>query len=359
MFAGAEQRLRAGPVVTPVPQGRPDDRRYRPDSDRSRQPSPARPARTRFAGLLAWLDGLDALGLDGRELNEIGLKNGSLVVDDQRSGKRWNFDTSISSLTRPKEGGVAFAMTRPARMARGRSPRRWCRAAKGGRSIEQWTRDVSPKDSCWRCASMTVARAGHAALGAARRDRRRRHAADGGRPDPRRCRLHRDRAARRAAVFSSTRRSSICGGTPSRQGAASSIRSCMRAANRISFLAQLQPPRQAGDRVGIVVDRGLVVLGGPERSREPPLVLDRFLVRAADRSRRAAHRSSSRATRQMAAGVAISGAFDYGDEPRLTMGIAGTRMSAAALKRLWPVFVAPKVRTWVNRSHLGGTVERF
>ena len=59
-------------------------------------------------------------------------------------------------------------------------------------------------------------------------------------------------------------------------------------------------------------------------------------------------------------GVALSGNIDFsGDDPRIAAGIAGTRMSVAALKRLWPVVVAPKVRTWVNDHLVSGTVERM
>src|SRR5262249_33709616 len=38
-----------------------------------------------LAALLAWIDGLDASGLDGRDLTEIGLQDGNLTVDDQRN----------------------------------------------------------------------------------------------------------------------------------------------------------------------------------------------------------------------------------------------------------------------------------
>src|SRR6266446_7005249 len=60
--------------------------------------------------LLRWLDSLDAFGLDGRDLTEIGLKNGTLDVDDRRTGKHWTVENINLSLTRPKEGGVAFAV---------------------------------------------------------------------------------------------------------------------------------------------------------------------------------------------------------------------------------------------------------
>src|ERR1700733_6526343 len=60
-------------------------------------PSPEQPAAAADgaqAGLLAgldWLDSLSLTGLDGQNLNEIGLKNGSLIVDDQQRGNKWNF----------------------------------------------------------------------------------------------------------------------------------------------------------------------------------------------------------------------------------------------------------------------------
>src|SRR3984893_5371841 len=47
------------------------------------------------SGLLAgldWLDSLSLTGLDGQNLNEIGLKNGNLIVDDQQRGNKWNFE---------------------------------------------------------------------------------------------------------------------------------------------------------------------------------------------------------------------------------------------------------------------------
>ena len=54
-----------------------------------------------IAGILAWIDGLGATGLDGHDLRELGLKNGNLIVDDRRNGKRWTFDRINASLTRP------------------------------------------------------------------------------------------------------------------------------------------------------------------------------------------------------------------------------------------------------------------
>ena len=72
-----------------------------------------------LAALLGWVDGLGALGrdgtavnvtgFDGHELIEVGVKHGSLNVDDARNGRQWSFKEITLSLTRPDHGGVAFS----------------------------------------------------------------------------------------------------------------------------------------------------------------------------------------------------------------------------------------------------------
>src|ERR1700722_14164627 len=65
------------------------------------------------SGLLAgldWLDSLSLTGLDGQNLNEIGLKNGILTVDDQQRGNKWNFKHIPLSLRRRSGGGVALSV---------------------------------------------------------------------------------------------------------------------------------------------------------------------------------------------------------------------------------------------------------
>src|SRR5260370_24909253 len=57
-------------------------------------------------------------------------------------------------------------------------------------------------------------------------------------------------------------------------------------------------------------------------------------------------------------GIALTGSLDFsGDDPRVTLGLASTRMSVAALKRIWPVTVASKVRAWVVDHVQAGTIE--
>src|SRR5580704_8290443 len=64
-----------------------------------------------LGALLAWLDSINALGLDGHDLGEIGLKSGSLTVDDQRNGQKSTFDKINLSLTRQAAGEVTLRIS--------------------------------------------------------------------------------------------------------------------------------------------------------------------------------------------------------------------------------------------------------
>ncbi|MGD5691017.1 hypothetical protein QUT48_22565, partial [Xanthomonas citri pv. citri] len=75
-------------------------------------PSQAAPQATAQSGILQgldWLDSLSMTGLDGQNLNEIGLKNGNLIVDDQQRGSKWSFENITLSLRRPTRGGVTLS----------------------------------------------------------------------------------------------------------------------------------------------------------------------------------------------------------------------------------------------------------
>ncbi|HMI15048.1 MAG TPA: DUF3971 domain-containing protein, partial [Bradyrhizobium sp.] len=58
-------------------------------------------------------------------------------------------------------------------------------------------------------------------------------------------------------------------------------------------------------------------------------------------------------------GIAGTGGIDYAGEPRLTLGFAGTPMSASALKRIWPILIVPEVREWVIERIERGSVQRI
>ena len=83
----------------------------------SLQAMSGRSVASNVTALLAWIDELGKLGLDagtggfdGQSLNEIGITNGSLTIDDRRSGTEWKFTQISLNLNRPKAGGVALTV---------------------------------------------------------------------------------------------------------------------------------------------------------------------------------------------------------------------------------------------------------
>ncbi|HKC34087.1 MAG TPA: hypothetical protein VKC16_11550, partial [Xanthobacteraceae bacterium] len=64
-----------------------------------------------LAAVLTWLDSVSALGLDGRDLSEVGLKSGSLVVEDLRNGQQSKFEKINLSLTRLSAGEVVLRIS--------------------------------------------------------------------------------------------------------------------------------------------------------------------------------------------------------------------------------------------------------
>jgi hypothetical protein len=131
--SASEPALRAG--VVPDPASR---ERSVPAASRSTVPD--------LGSLLAWIDSLGAAGLDGRDLSELGLKNGNLTLFDQRNGKQWEFHDINLSLTRPGGGGVALTISSEA------GERPWLlraivsREEGGVRTVEIETERLSAKD---------------------------------------------------------------------------------------------------------------------------------------------------------------------------------------------------------------------
>ena len=104
VFAGANTRpiaVAPSPVLPKAPPAK------TPATDSSRD---IIPDSEDVAAVLAWIDGLGVSGLDGHGLGELGLRNGNLTVDDQRSGKRWSFTHINVSLSRADLGGVLFRL---------------------------------------------------------------------------------------------------------------------------------------------------------------------------------------------------------------------------------------------------------
>ena len=313
-----------------------------------------------FAALLAWVESLDAGGLDGRDLAEIGLKGGNLTVDDERNGKQWTFTNIDLSVTRPKDGGIALTISSEA------AERPWLvRAAmtpgqNGRRIVDIEAQKVSAKDL------MLALRLGDGdyepdlpVSGRIRAD-----IGLDGIPQVLEGRIQVDKG-------SIIDLDDPLGSIPIDRAEFNLEWDAMRRAlsvpfqvvsggNRITLLAQFEAPREAGGVWNGKVSGGTIVLASAAPVDTNPLVLNRFLLRLRFDPSNQRIDVDQGEFGNTEIGIALSGHLDYsGEDPRLVLGAAGTRMTAATMKRLWPVMVTPKVRAWVEDHIVNGAIERL
>src|SRR5882724_5602685 len=320
--------------------------------------APAGPDSTQ-SGLLAgldWLDSLSLTGLDGQNLNEIGLKNGNLVVDDQQRGNKWSFENISLSLRRPSGGGVALSVGEE-------GSRAWSLRvvvgppANGVRSVDIRADKVSTtnillalrmkdltysadlpltgelKGELGRDGLPTYFR-GKLTAGAG-------NIIDSDTPDyP----MGID-SAEMTVEWDSGRRVLVA---PFK---------IIAGANRITLLAHLEPPNGSTTDWQAGFSGGTIVLAGIDG--EQPLIFNRIAIglRFDTDKKRVLLTQADISNGEIS--VAGTGIVDYSGEPRLQLGFAGTPMSASALKRMWPILIVPEVREWVIERIERGTLQRI
>lgn len=330
-----------------------------PSSAATPAPAPSSPA-PGATGLLAgleWLDSLSKSGLDGENLDEVGLKNGSLIVEDQRIGNLVKFQNISLSLRRPHSGGVALSLGEE-----GRNP--WSlkaaigAAADGVRSIDIQADKVPARNIVLAFRTKDVHHTAELPLsghlkGEIGRD---------GLPtylsgkitigagqiidleipdypmeiDSADISLEWD-AARRAIIAPLQVISGV---------------------NRFTLLARLDPPNDSIPNWQLGLNGGTMLFGG--ENGEEPLILNRIAVRFRfDTDNRRILMSQADFSNGDVS-IASSGFVDYSTaEPRLNLGLAGTPMSVSALKRIWPILIAPEVREWIIARIDKGTLQRI
>jgi hypothetical protein len=314
-----------------------------------------------FAALLAWIESLDASGLDGRDLTEIGLKGGNLTVDDQRNGKQWTFTNIDLSVTRPKGGGLALTLgsegvERPWQMRAAMTPGK----TQGHRIIDIDAQRVSAKDLMLAMRwgenqyepDLPLSARIRAEVGPDGIPRM----VDGRILVEKGSIIDLDDPLGRIPI---DRAEVSLEWDPARQALVMPFQ-VVSSGNRITLLAQFEAPREGSNIWGIKVTGGTVVLASAAPVDTNPLIINRFLMKLSVDPGKQRIDIEQGELGNMDLGVALTGGLDFsGDDPRLTLGIAGTRMSVAAMKRLWPVCAAPKVRAWVDEHVHAGTVERL
>jgi hypothetical protein len=310
-------------------------------------------------GLLAgldWLDSLSLTGLDGQNLNEIGLKNGNLIVDDQQRGNKWNFQNITLSLRRPSGGGVALSVGEEGshawslRVAVG-AP------ANGVRSVDIRADKVSTTNILLALRLKDLTYSADLLLSGELKGELGRD----GLPTY----FHGKIAAGAGNIVDSD--------TPDYPMAIDSAEmdvdwdagrrvlvapfKIVSGANRITLLAHIEPPNDNIPDWQLGFSGGTIVLAGIDN--EPPLILNRIAIalRFDTEKRRVLLTQADLSNGEI--GVAGTATIDYSGEPRLTLGVAGTPMSASALKRVWPTLIVPEVREWVIQRVERGSLQRI
>ena len=311
-----------------------------------------------LAALLTWIDGVGKTGLDGHDLRELGLKEGTLTVDDERTGKDWALTNIRLSLERPAGGGVVI------RLGSEDAERPWALVAaikpieNGRRSVEIEARQV-PANALVRAfhlgdgtleTTLPLSASVQGEIGA-----------DG---------LPRGLSGRIVAGAGYLGDSSSADGRlefdhaefkfdwNSAQRLLSVPFQIVSGGNRLTLLGQVETPAQPGGDWLFKISGGTVVLASPGIENDP-LILNRVAVSGNfDPAKKRVVIDGDFGNTGVS--VFMSGNADYSTgDLRLNGGFAGKRMSVEDLKRLWPVFVSPKVRDWVDEHISSGTVDHI
>jgi len=310
-------------------------------------------------GLLAgldWLDSLSLTGLDGQNLNEIGLKNGNLVVDDQQRGNKWTFENISLSMRRPSGGGVAVSL--------------------GEEGTRPWSLRVliGPQQNGVRSVDLRADKVPTANILLAMRVKDLTYSADLPLSGELKGELGRDGLPTyfRGKILAGTGHI-IDSDTPEYPMAIDSAEMSVEwdsgrrvlvapfkivsGTNRITLLAHLEPPNGATTEWQAGLSGGTIVLAGSDN--EPPLIFNRIAIgmKFDTDHKRIVLTQADVSNGEI--GIAGTGSLDYSGEPRLQLGFAGTPMSASALKRIWPVLIVPEVREWVVERIERGTLQRI
>src|SRR6266480_6859782 len=347
--------LAQGAAAMPAPAAPPS-----PGAAQSGTAPTAPGSRDTTSGLLAgldWLDSLSLTGLDGQNLNEIGLKNGNLIVDDQQRGNKWNFENITLSLRRPSGGGVALQV--------------------GEEGSHAWSLRVTvgPPANGVRSVDIRADKVSTTNILLALRLKDLTYGADLPLSGELKGELGRDGLPTYfRGKISAGAGTIIDSDTPDYPMAIDSAEvsvewdsgrrvlvapfKIISGQNRITLLAHLEPPNDAVSDWQLGLSGGTVVLAAIDPG-QPPLIFNRIAigVRFDTDKRRVLLTQADISNGEI--GIAGTGSVDYSAEPRLTLGFAGTPMSASALKRMWPTLIVPEVREWVIERVERGSLQRI
>jgi hypothetical protein len=321
---------------------------------------PAAGLQEMLRAFLAWVDSLNALGLDGGELTEVGLKSGNLIVDDKRTGQQSRFENIHLILTRPYAGALEFELgsedpDHPWLLLASIKP-----GMDGARTIDLETRKVLLKDLLLASRIDGGQIDTDAALSARIRVEL---AADG----------HPHLASGRVEVGPG---SFVDTGDPAAKVTIDRVEAHLdwnaserlltvpfevhSGATRLTLTAQAEAPREPGGAWRLnLASTGPVVLAPVGPGGGEPLTLNRVALQS--HIHQVARRFDIERAEVTGKGVGITmaGSLDYSTpDPRLKIKLATRKLALSAFKQLWPPLVTPPVREWIIERSSGGMIEQ-
>jgi hypothetical protein len=312
-----------------------------------------------FPQLVRWLDSFEKSGLDGVALSQIGLKQGTLVVENATSGRTWNFSNINIQFARPADGGLLFTASSSG------TDKEWNVTATVGavadrsRAIDVVARNLAPHDILLAAGFGDLDLLAETPISGILRAQ---IAQDG--------RLLSGilRASAESGAFGSATNGEARFDIDEAQlqlrfdperGATLVEPFALRAGpNRLALNAIIEAPKDGEPTWSISVPQGQVVLSHG-RDGEAPLVLDRVGARGVydPRLQRLIIQQGDLAGATTSG--AFSGSISFGQRPMLALGVAASKMPVSAAKKLWPSLVAPATRAWAMERVEGGLVERI
>ncbi|QRG05594.1 hypothetical protein EZH22_21390 [Xanthobacter dioxanivorans] len=305
-----------------------------------------------------WMSELEAAGFDGGALADVGLKDGTLIVENESSGRRIVFQHISVRLARPRDGGAQLTLTTQSPQGVATAVARIGAARDGERAIDVSIRNVSTRDLLQaftqdhrRFYIDTPLNAAVTARISLEGDLR---AADAsidlgagalGNGEEVEERFVIDRA-RVAATLDLARRVIVLAPIEA-----------IKNENRVILQGEMPVPATARAPWTFHIRQKEVVLAGKEMP-EPALVIDKVDLggRYDPPSRRLIVDTGFLGS--AAGSFSFTAMFDFGvDVPTLKFDGTATPMPVATIKRFWPVTIAPPARQFALENVSGGTAD--
>ncbi|MFG1226737.1 DUF3971 domain-containing protein [Xanthobacter autotrophicus DSM 597] len=308
--------------------------------------------------LARWMSDLETAGFDGGALADVGLKDGTVIVENEGAGHRIVFQHMSVRLARPAGGGAELTFTTQSPQGVSTAVARISAANNGERSIDVSIRNVSTRDLLYAFvqdqrrfyidtplnASFSARVALDGALTAAEASLDFGAGALGNGEDPEE-RFVIDRA-RIAATLDVARRVIVVAPIEA-----------VKSQNVISLAGEIKVPAKAIEPWPFQAGPKQVVLQGPEMP-EPPLVISKVDVsgRFDPPSRQIVVDQGLLSA--STASFSFTALFDFGvPVPYLKFDGVASPMPVATVKRFWPVNIAPPARQFAVENVSGGTAE--